>query len=94
MNIEPTPNVTERVYSTVDPAYLRTEPIRIWQFAAAPIELQAYSSNGGDEDWLAFVPKDEYDADALPFFAAPHFARYVQHAITEYGDHVFIGAHS
>jgi hypothetical protein len=38
-------------------------PIQIWKFEDAPKELQALSTNGGDEDWLAIVPDyltDEY----------------------------------
>ncbi len=31
-------------------------PIQIWRFEDAPKELQALSTNGGDEDWLAIVP--------------------------------------
>lgn len=84
----------ERVYITADPAYLRTEPIRIWRFAEAPIELQAYSANGGDEDWLAFVPKN-YDDAFLPFLAYPHFGVCdVSAHTTEHGDRVFIGSHA
>lgn len=30
--------------------------VRVWQFGDAPPELQALSTNGGDEDWLAVVP--------------------------------------
>lgn len=91
-HVEPTPRLTERVYAVIDPAYLQTEPIRLWPFDAAPIELQAYSDNGGDEDWLAFVPKD------LPLPIEPAFlmsmARYVKQYTTEYGDTVYIGSHS
>jgi hypothetical protein len=32
-------------------------PITIYQFTDAPQELQNLSDNGGDEDWLAIVPK-------------------------------------
>lgn len=37
--------------------------ILIWKFEDAPKEYQELSENGGDEDWIAFVPKyleDEY----------------------------------
>ncbi len=36
------------------------EPIRVWRFHDAPIELQHVSTNGGDEDWLMEIPW-EYD---------------------------------
>lgn len=31
-------------------------PIAVWRFEDAPAYLQAVSTNGGDEDWLAVVP--------------------------------------
>lgn len=31
-------------------------PIVVWRFRDAPAVLQAVSTNGGDEDWLAVVP--------------------------------------
>jgi hypothetical protein len=30
--------------------------ITVWRFQDAPPEYQALSHNGGDEDWLAFIP--------------------------------------
>lgn len=30
--------------------------ILVWKFCDAPLEYQSLSDNGGDEDWLAFVP--------------------------------------
>ena len=32
------------------------EPISVWPFGQAPRELQAFSNNGGDEDWIALIP--------------------------------------
>ncbi len=32
--------------------------IHVWAFADAPEHLKALSTNGGDEDWVALVPKD------------------------------------
>jgi len=32
-------------------------PIMIWPFDDAPSSLRALSENGGDEDWVAFVPQ-------------------------------------
>jgi len=37
--------------------------IKVWRFDDAPEEYQDLSNNGGDEDWIAFVPdwlSDEY----------------------------------
>lgn len=41
------------------------QAIIIWRFDDAPRKYQEFSKNGGDEDWIAFVPdnfKDEYIA--------------------------------
>lgn len=32
-------------------------PIFVWKFFDAPIAYQDLSPHGGDEDWLAFVPR-------------------------------------
>lgn len=40
------------------------KPIQIWEFHDAPEKLKSLSTNGGDEDWLALIPKG-YDV--------PHF---------------------
>jgi hypothetical protein len=34
-----------------------TKAITMWRFEDAPAVLRALSTNGGDEDWLAIVPK-------------------------------------
>ncbi len=31
--------------------------IKVWKFDEAPKKYQALSTNGGDEDWIALVPK-------------------------------------
>lgn len=33
------------------------QPIRVWRFADAPEKYRKLSEDGGDEDWLAVVPK-------------------------------------
>jgi hypothetical protein len=33
------------------------QPIRVWRFDDAPAKYQRLSPHGGDEDWLAHVPK-------------------------------------
>jgi len=35
--------------------------IKIYEFEFAPKYLQNLSNNGGDEDWIAVVPKKIYD---------------------------------
>ena len=46
--------------------------IRVWAFDKAPLELQALSRNGGDEDWLALVPP-EYDDRYVGWLESPAF---------------------
>jgi len=36
------------------------EPILVWEFEYAPAEYQKLSTNGGDEDWLAFIPTETW----------------------------------
>jgi len=40
----------------------------IWYFKDAPQELQALSTNGGDEDFLAYVPPDSFDGLCASWF--------------------------
>lgn len=35
--------------------------MKIWPFHSAPAELQALSTNGGDEDFVALVPHGPFD---------------------------------
>ena len=60
-----------------------TDQITIWKFGEAPSPFQELSEHGGDEDWLALVPRkfcygisgEEFDEWDLPsFLQAPHFA--------------------
>jgi len=32
--------------------------IKVWRFHEAPEKYRQLSEHGGDEDWLAFIPKD------------------------------------
>lgn len=36
---------------------MENKTIKVWRFADAPEEYRNLSTNGGDEDWLAFVPE-------------------------------------
>lgn len=52
------------------------EPISIWPWSAAPIELRMLSTADGDEDFVAYVPFDMVDR-WLPMFAdADYWTRY------------------
>jgi len=72
------------------------EPIRIWPFRDAPEEFKRLSDNGGDEDWLAFVPQWIWDRTEgwIPFLDVGHFG--VSH-VNKYvvpGGVVLIGCHA
>jgi len=45
-----------------------SKAIIIWQFEDAPEEYQSLSRNGGDEDWVAFVPKRLLKEIMIPAF--------------------------
>jgi hypothetical protein len=61
-----------------------TDPaaIIVWRFEDAPADLGALSRHGGDEDWLAVVPRALCDEppDVWPL---------EDHNGEEYGDHYF-----
>jgi hypothetical protein len=37
------------------------DPIKVWDWDDAPEELKALSPHGGDEDWVALIPKHYAD---------------------------------
>lgn len=69
------------------------KPIRVWRFDRAPARYQALSDHGGDEDWLAFVPYEYYNA-YIPWLESPQFGccRISEHPVR--GGTVWIGAHA
>ena len=42
--------------------------ISVWPFKKAPNEIQKLTSQGGDEDWVVFVPKSFESDDVVPFW--------------------------
>lgn len=42
--------------------------MRIWVFSDAPQRLQDLSTNGGDEDWLVYIPAAFLAKHDVPFF--------------------------
>jgi hypothetical protein len=36
--------------------FMDNKTIKVWKFEDAPKEYRDLSTNGGDEDWIAFVP--------------------------------------
>ena len=72
-------------------------PIQIWRFAQAPQDLQALSTNGGDEDWVALVPAALWKAEYkwIPFLQSSMFGPCdVDEYTLKNGDVVLIGCHA
>lgn len=46
---------------------MKVQPIKIWRFYDAPMKYQNLSEHGGDEDWVAEVPKKIYIKEWLGF---------------------------
>jgi len=70
--------------------------ITVWRFEDAPEELQKFSTNGGDEDWLALVPKEVMDQ--VGYIGWLETGSFGYCCTDRYelpnGDIVFIGAHA
>lgn len=72
---------------------------KVWDWKNAPEDLKRLSQNGGDEDWLVFVPVQIYDMwyydpfwiEAMDSCRDPQKIRLVT---PEYDGFVFIGAHA
>ena len=45
--------------------------IVVWRYADAPESLRALSPHGGDEDWLAVVPRDLCDPHVIEDWPRP-----------------------
>jgi hypothetical protein len=59
-----------------------SKAIVIWKFKDAPKKYQKLSGNGGDEDWLAIIPKnlwkkyekeDHYPDEGKFYYEIPYF---------------------
>jgi hypothetical protein len=79
--------------------------IKIWRFYEAPEKYRKLSTNGGDEDWIAFVPFEMAEEDLVEsFFGRPNFGGQVRnpfgvsdidkHCIPDEHAYVFIGCHA
>lgn len=88
------PFVRNYMYA-VDKEYARiarnAPPIKVWKFDDAPPEYQF--SQGGDEDWVAFVP-DYYRYDYIPWLDVPHFAVCEVKIYDVEGGQVYVGRHA
>jgi hypothetical protein len=67
--------------------------IVIWLFNAAPGELRCLSTHGGDEDYVALVPKDMEQPSFLESGTRFGCCSVSEHGLDD-GRRVFIGAHA
>jgi len=72
----------------------KEEHIRVWPFYKAPPSLRALSENGGDEDWLAFVPDWMEEAYYIPWLETPAFGVCGVDKYPVAGGIVYIGCHA
>lgn len=72
--------------------------ISVWRFEDAPKHFQMESTNGGDEDWLVFVPADLVGGFLMcgppTWIDAMDSMREPQQIKTKQGDVIFIGSHA
>lgn len=69
--------------------------IRVWRFHEAPQEYQELSGNGGDEDWLALVPKSMAESYISWLDDGSSFGVYCIDRFTlKSGEIIVIGSHS
>lgn len=73
---------------------MTSEPMKLWHFRDAPREYQELSTNGGDEDWVLWVPPDVtppwWAEDGNTQFAPSHADEYE----LDDGSLVLIGCHA
>jgi len=69
--------------------------IRVWRFKDAPKSLQRLSTHGGDEDWIAVIPKGVTPPNmAWSFDSMPSGTAGIQRCEFEDGRVILIGAHA
>lgn len=70
-------------------------PILVWKFHDAPEEYKKLSDNGGDEDWLVYVPATYNQSDDwhLRFWIDRMSAGEADIHVLPDGARVFIAAH-
>ena len=52
---------------------MKVKPIKVWRFYDAPKKYQKLSTHGGDEDWLAFIPKDLMGSHRIEYRRLPQW---------------------
>lgn len=72
---------------------MNTKPIQVWRFEDAPKKYHDLSTNGGDEDWIAFVP--EYLCDEwIGWMECDSFGCYKIEKHNVEGGQIRIGCHA
>lgn len=70
--------------------------LKIWKFENAPEEYKKLSQNGGDEDWIVFMPDGFDEENEFPYFLdeGTYFACFIVEDYEVKGGKIRIGAHS
>jgi hypothetical protein len=70
------------------------KPIRVWNFYDAPEEYRKLSEHGGDEDWLAHVPRGFEGVQPIWMVSGSSFGccDVSEHEVSD--GRVYIGAHA
>lgn len=69
-------------------------PILVWEFKDAPETYKNLSTSGGDEDWVAFVPKGYKDKYISWLESGTGFGVCDVQQIKVKDGHIYIGCHS
>jgi len=72
-----------------------TKSIRIWPWKSAPPQFRKLSNNGGDEDWIVYIPQEHLsDVDHSLWLDNIDSCTEPQKIQLKNGDWIFIGSHS
>jgi len=72
-----------------------TKSIRIWPWKSAPPQFRKLSNNGGDEDWIVYIPQEHLsDVDHSLWLDNIDSCAEPQKIQLKNGDWIFIGSHS
>ena len=70
-----------------------TPAIKVWHFENAPKKYRDLSTNGGDEDWVVFVPAGAVQGAVPMWLEATDTCHEPQRFYVD-GGKVYIGSHS
>jgi hypothetical protein len=76
---------------------MATKALKIWRFEDAPTKYRKLSTNGGDEDWLVFIPNSV--AENVLMYGMPYWMESMGCCSTDSytlpnGDVVVIASHA